>query len=260
MLSIIDGLVDDGSGRLAVAELLFGRVRGRQRVPLLDQARATLDQAWTAIEQRSEAGGSLMSEADALEAAIVERDCDDYTAQAASVVVYAVRSLTSRDDRWSKYVWDVTEELLEDINEKAASPVLLKAVRQAIPHIEPTELHRWAQARDILGLVRTLRPTTPTSVRRIARAASRVRPDVQVPAPQVALADAHRRALEAVGVAAFAKALEPLAVALPLGEVDARWQPTADRILAAVAGTRISASDQRQLIGGFEAISPGGPA
>jgi hypothetical protein len=74
------------------------------------------------------------------------------------------------------------------------------------------------------------------------------------------LADARRRAFEAVGVAAFAKALEPLAVALPLGEVDARWQPTADRILAAVAGARISESDQRLLIGGFEAISPGGPA
>ena len=260
MQSMIDGLVDDGSGRLAIAELLLGRVRGRQRVPLLDQARATLDQAWTAIEQRSEAGGSLMSEADALEAAIVERDCDDYTAQAASVVVYAVRSLTSRDDRWSKYVWDVTEELLEEINEKAASPVLLNAVRQAIPRVGPTELHRWARARDILGLVRTLRPTMPASVRRIARAASRVRPDVQVPAPAVALADARRHALEAVGVAVFAKALEPLAVALPHGEADARWQPTADRILAAVAGARISESDQRLLIGGFEAISPGGPA
>jgi hypothetical protein len=258
---MIDGLMDDRSRHLAVAELLLGRVRGRQRpVPLLDQARRTLDQAWTAIEQRSEAGVSLVNEADALEAAILERDRDDYTARAAAVVVYAVRSLTSRDDRWSKYVWDVTEELLEDINERAASAVLLNAVRQAIPRVEPKELHRWAGARDILGLVRTLRPTTPASVRRIARAASNMKPDVQVPGPPVALADARRRALEAVGVAAFAKALEPLAVALPLGEVDARWQPTADRILAAVAGARISESDQRLLVGGFEAISPGGPA
>ena len=157
-------------------------------------------------------------------------------------------------------MWDVTEELLEDINEKAASPVSLSAVRRAIPRLAPTELRHWAQARDILGLVRTLRPTIPGSVRRIARAASRVRPDVQVPSPPFALADARRRALEAVGVAAFAKSLEPLAVALPLGEVDARWQPTADRILAAVAGARISESDQRLLIGGFEAILPGGPA
>jgi hypothetical protein len=201
-----------------------------------------------------------MSEADALEAAILERDRDDYTGRAAAIVVYAVRSLTSRDDRWSRYVWDVTEELLEEINEKAASPVSLNAVRQAIPRVEPTELRHWARARDILGLVRTLRPTTPASVRRIARAASRVGPDVQVPAPPVALADARRRALEAVGVAAFAKALEPLAVALPLGEGDSRWQPTADRILAAVAGERISESDQRLLIGGFEAITLGGSA
>jgi len=255
-----DGLLDDGSGRLAVAELLLGRVQSRQRAPLLEQARGTLDQAWTAIEQRREAGISLMSETDALEAAILQRDRDDYTARAAAVVVYAVRSLTSRDDRWSRYVWDVTEELLEDINEKAASPVSLGAVRQAIPRLAPTELRHWAQARDILDLVRTLRPTTPASVRRIARAASKVRPDVQVPSPPVALADARRRALEAVGVAAFAKSLEPLAVALPLGEVDARWQPTADRILAAVAGARITESDQRLLVGGFGAISPGGPA
>jgi hypothetical protein len=260
MPSMIDVLMDDRNRHLAVAELLLGRVRGRQGVPLLDQARRTLDQAWTAIEQRSEAGVSLMNATNALEAAILERDRDDYTARAAAVVVYAVRSLTSRDERLSKYVWDVTEELLEDINEKAASPVALNAVRQAIPRVEPTELRRWAQARDILGLVRTLRPKTPASVRLIARAASRVRPDVQVPAQPVALADARRRALEAVGVAAFAKALEPLAVALPLGEVDARWQTTADRILAAVAGARISESDQRLLVGGFEAISPGGPA
>ena len=257
---MIDVLMDDRSRRLAVAELLLGRLRGRQRVPILGQARGILDQAWTAIEQGREAGVSLMSEADALEAAILERDRDDYTARAASVVVYAVRSLTSRDDPWSKYVWDVTEELLEDINGKAASPVSLNAVRQAIPRAEPTELRRWAEARDILGLVRTLRPTTPASVRRIVRAALKVRPDVQVPAPPVALADARRRALEAVGVAAFAKALEPLAVALPLGEGDARWQPTADWILAAVAGTRISEPDQRLLFSGFEAISPGGSA
>lgn len=229
-------------------------------MPLLNQARATLDHAWTALERGSEAGGPLTSEADALESAILERDRDDYTAQAAAVVVYAVRSLTSRDDRWSKGVWGVTEELLEDINERAASHVSLSAVKQAIPRVEPTELRHWARARDILGLVRTLRPRTPASVRRIARAASRLTPDVQVPARPVALADARRRALEAVGVAAFAKALEPLAVALPRGEVDARWQPMADRILAAVAGARISESDQRLLIGGFEAISPGGLA
>jgi hypothetical protein len=142
---MIDGLMDDGSGRLAVAELLLGRLRGRQGVPLLDQARGTLDRAWTAIEQRSEADVSFMTEADALEAAILERDRDDYTGRAAAVVVYAVRSLTSHDERWSKYVWDVTEELLEDINEKAASPVALNAVRQAIPRVEPTELRRWAQ-------------------------------------------------------------------------------------------------------------------
>jgi len=260
MQSMIDGSMDDRSGRLAVAELLLGRVRGRQKVPLLDQARGILDRAWTVVEQRSEAGSSLRTEADALEAAILERDRDDYMAQAAAVVVYAVRSLTSRDDRWSGYVWGVTEEVLEDINEKAASPVSLIAVRQAIALVESTELRRWAGARDILGLVRTLRPTTPASVRPIARAASRVRPDVQVPAPPVALAEARRRALEAVGIAAFAKALEPLAVTLPLGEVDARWQPTAARILAAVAGARISESDHRLLIGGFEAISQGSPA
>jgi len=250
--------MDDEGRRLAVAELLLGRVRGRQSVPILDQARATLDHAWTAVEHRTEAGNPLLGEAEALEAAILERDRDDYAARAAAVVVYAARSLMSRDDRWSKYVWDVAEELLEEINEKAASPVSLSAVKQAIPRIEPTELRHWARARDILGLVRTLRPTAPSSVRRIARAASRVRPDVQVPAQTVALADARSRALEAVGVAAFAKALEPLAAALPLGEVDARWQPTADRILAAVAGARISEADQRRLIGGFEAISPGG--
>jgi len=201
-----------------------------------------------------------MSQADALEAAIVERDRDDYTAQAVAVVVYAVRSLASRDERWSKHVWDVIGEVLEDINEKATSLVTLNAVRQAIPQLEPTELRRWARARDIAVVVRTLRPTIPASVRRIARAASRVGSEVQVPAAAVALADARRRALEAIGVAAFAKALEPLAVALPLGEVDSRWQPTADRILAAVAGARISESDQLLLIAGFEAISPGGPA
>ena len=257
---MINGLVDDRSGRLAVAELLLGGVRSRQTGPLLDQARGALDHAWTAIEERSEAGGSLMSEAHALEAAILERGRDDYTARAVAAVVYAVRSLTSRDDRWSKYVWDVTEELLEDINERAASHVSLSAVKEAIPRVEPTELRRWARARDILGMVQALRPTTPALVRGIARAASRMRPDVQVPAAPVALADARRRALEAVGVAAFAKALEPLAVALPLGELDTRWQPAADRILAAVAGTRISEVDQRLLISGFEAIPSGGSA
>lgn len=77
-------------------------MRGRQQAPLLHQARETLDQAWTAIEQRGEAGASLISQADALEASILERDRDDYTARAAAVVVYAVRSLASRDERWSK--------------------------------------------------------------------------------------------------------------------------------------------------------------
>src|SRR5437764_670122 len=144
MPSMIDGLMDERGGRLAVAELLLGRVRRRQRVPLLDQAHATLDHAWTTVEQRSEARGPLQREADALEAAILERDRDDYTGRAVAVVVYAVRSLTSRDDLWSKYVWDVTEELLEDINERAASPVSLSAVKQAIPRVEPTELRRWA--------------------------------------------------------------------------------------------------------------------
>ena len=81
---MIDGFLDDGSGRLAVAELLLGRVRSRQRVPLLEQARGTLDQGWTAIEQRSQAGVSLMTETDELEAAILQRDRDDYTARAAA--------------------------------------------------------------------------------------------------------------------------------------------------------------------------------
>jgi hypothetical protein len=96
MPSMVDGSMEERSGRLAVAELLLGGVRSRQTVPLLDQARGALDRAWTAIEQRSEAGGSLMSEADALEGAILERGRDDYTARAATAVVYAVRSLTSR--------------------------------------------------------------------------------------------------------------------------------------------------------------------
>ena len=119
---------------------------------------------------------------------------------------------------------------------------------------------RAAQAQNILGLVRSLRPTIPASVRRIARAGSRVRPDVEVPTQAVGLAEARRHALEAIGAAASAKALEALAVALPLGEVDPRWQSTADRILATVVGTRISESDQRHLSAGFEAISPGSPA
>lgn len=257
---MIDASMDEKSRRLAVAELLLGGVRRRQSSPLLHQARATLEKAWTAVEQRSEADASLKRQADALEAAILERDRDDYVAQAAAVVVYAVRSVTSHDQRWSKYVWDVTEEVLEDINSRAASLVTLHAVRHAIPQVEPSELCRWARAQDILSLVRSLRPTVPASARRIARAASRVKPDVQVPTATAAVAEARRRALEAIGVAAFAKALEPLAVALPLGEVDARWQSTADQILTAVAGARISESDRRLLSAGFVAISPAGQA
>lgn len=249
--------MDESSRLLAVAELLVNRVRGRQGPPLLHQARGTLDQAWIAVEQQSEAGAALVSQGDALEAAILERNRDDYLAGAASVVVYAVRALTNRDERWSTHVWGVTDELLEDINERAATPVMLNAVRQAILQVEPTKLRHWAQAQDILGLVQTLRPTIPASVRRIARAASKVKPNVIVAAPAGALAGARKRALEAVGVAAFAKALEPLAIALPLGEVDVRWQPTADRILADVAGTRISEFDHRVLAAGFDAISPG---
>ncbi|HET7418773.1 MAG TPA: hypothetical protein VFL27_00160 [Candidatus Dormibacteraeota bacterium] len=196
-----------------------------------------------------------MTQADALEAAILQRNSDDYTAHAASVVVYAVRSLTTHDQRWSKYLWDVVEELLEDINARAAAAVTLKAVRDAIPDAEPTELRRWARAQDILGLVRTLRPKTPASVREIARAAARMGSDVEVPAAGTDLAGARSRALEAVGVAALAKALEPLAIALPSGELDARWQPAADRILAALAAARITESDQRVLSAGFDAIS-----
>ena len=257
--SIIDSDMDDRSQLLAVAELLLGRVR-RQGVPLLDQARETLDQAWTAVEQRSEAGASLASQSDALEAAILERARDDYAAQAASAVVYAVRSVTNSDEQWSRSVWGITEEVLEDINDRAASHVSLKGVRQAIARVEPTELRRWAQGQNILGLVRSLRPTVPASVRRIARAAARMRVDIQVPAGGAALADARSRALEAVGIAALAKAFEMLAAALPLGEVDARWQPSADRILAAVGGARITDSDQRVLSARFEAMSPGGQA
>lgn len=250
----------DSSRLLAVAELLLGRVRGRQGVPLLDRARRTLDQAWTAAEQRSEANVLLVNQADALEAAILERARDDYSAQAASAVVYAVRSVTSRDEEWSRSVWGITEEVLEDINERAASPVSLRDVRRAIAQVELTELRRWAEDQSIMGLVRTLRPTVPASVRRIAQSASRLRPDVNVPSTAVGLPEVRKRALEAVGVAAFAKALEPLAVALPLGEVDPRWQPAADRILAVVARARISDSDHRDLTAGFEAISPGGSA
>lgn len=150
--------------------------------------------------------------------------------------------------------------MLEDINSRAASVVTLHAVWYAIPQVEASELRRWARAQDIMSLVRSLRPTVPTSARRIARAASRVKPDVQVATATAAVAEARGRALEAVGVAAFAKALEPVAVALPLGEVDLRWRPTADRILTAVAGARISESDRRLLSAGFEAISPAGQA
>jgi hypothetical protein len=259
MASMIDTEMDDSSRLLAVATLLLGGVRSRQAAPLTQQARGALDQAWAAVRKRGEVSASLWTEADALEAAILKRGRDDYAARAASAVVYAVRSLTTRDQQWSKYVWDVTEEVLEDINERAASAISLKSVRRAIAEVEPTELRQWAQAQNVLGLARSLRPTIPTSVRRIARAASRVGPDIEVPTQPVALADVRRRALEFIGAAAFAKALEPLAVALPLGEVDPRWQPTADRILAIVAGTRISESDQRHLSAGFEAISPGSP-
>ena len=247
--------MDDSSRLLAVATLLLGGVRSRQAAPLTQQARGALDQAWAAVRKPGEASASLLTRADALEAAILKRGRDDYAARAASAVVYAVRSLTTTDQQWSKYLWDVTEEVLEDINARAASAISLKSVRQAIAEVEPTDLHHWAQAQNMLGLVRSLRPTIPASVRRIARAASKLRPDVEVPTQAVALVEARRRALEVIGAAAFAKALEPLAVALPLGEVDLRWQPTADRILATVAGTRISESDQRHLSAGFEAIS-----
>jgi hypothetical protein len=120
-----------------------------------------------------------------LEQAILARDRDDFLARAAAMTVYAARALVSADPKWGTYVWDVVDELLEDINAPTTSPVSLVSSRRAIPIGKVADIREWACARDLRSVVRDLRPTVRSTTRSIARAVSKI----GVPRPVLPLPD-----------------------------------------------------------------------